>query len=81
MRVVPSLREVSLKGMLYGYRPATPDGKPIFEGGENYLILTGHHRNGILHAPMTVKLALNYLRGSQDKFLKIFSKERFLNKT
>ncbi|MCS6998743.1 MAG: FAD-dependent oxidoreductase [Aquificaceae bacterium] len=81
MRVVPSLGESSLMGMLYGYRPTTPDGKPIFEVGENYLILTGHHRNGILHTPMTAKLALDYLKGSRNKFLEAFSKDRFLKKT
>ncbi|MCX8164087.1 MAG: FAD-dependent oxidoreductase [Aquificaceae bacterium] len=81
LRIVPRLSGASITDMVFGYRPATPDGKPIFEAGENYLVLTGHHRNGILHAPLTAKLALDYLRGSSNKFLETFSKDRFLKKT
>lgn len=80
LRVAPFLSGALVKEELYGYRPSTPDGKPIFEVGENYLIATGHYRNGILHAPITGQIALEYLKGSSSPFLKSFSSRRFLTK-
>lgn len=77
VRVVPSLSEAHVIGMLYGYRPATPDEKPIFEVGENYVVATGHYRNGILHAPLTAKTVVDYLRGKKSHFIDLFSPERF----
>ncbi|MFN3870531.1 MAG: FAD-dependent oxidoreductase [Aquificaceae bacterium] len=78
MRVVPSLAKAQVVGMLYGYRPATPDEKPIFEAGNNYMVATGHYRNGILHAPITAKIALDYLKGERSPYIDIFSPRRFL---
>ncbi|MFN3471775.1 MAG: FAD-dependent oxidoreductase [Aquificaceae bacterium] len=78
MRVLPSLAKAQVLGMLYGYRPATPDEKPLFDAGANYLLTTGHYRNGILHAPITAKIALDYLRGVKSAYLDIFSSRRFL---
>ncbi|MGB9874246.1 MAG: glycine oxidase, partial [Hydrogenobacter sp.] len=62
------------------FRPATPDELPIFDLGENYMLLTGHYRNGILHAPMTAKVLQDYLlKGEKSHYLDYFSPERFKN--
>lgn len=79
MRVIPSLGRTCFMDSLYGYRPATPDEKPVFESGDNYLVMAGHHRNGILHAPLSAKLAKSYIKGISEPFLKSFSAERFLS--
>ncbi len=76
--VVPSLAKAQVVSMLYGYRPATPDEKPIFDVGTNYMVATGHYRNGILHAPITARIALDYLRGLRSPYLDAFSSRRFL---
>lgn len=81
IRVAPFLSKALLLGMLYGYRPCTPDEKPILEAGENYMLATGHHRNGILHAPITAQIVLDYLRGSRSPLLDGMSSRRFLTKT
>ncbi|MFN3813376.1 MAG: FAD-dependent oxidoreductase, partial [Aquificaceae bacterium] len=75
--VVPSLSKAQVISMLYGYRPATPDEMPIFEVGENYMVISGHYRNGILHAPISSQIALNYLKGSKSPYIDIFSSCRF----
>ncbi|QWK12878.1 MAG: glycine oxidase ThiO [Aquificota bacterium] len=77
IRVCPSLSKAKVFGMLYGYRPATPDEKPIFEVGQNYMVATGHYRNGILHAPITARIALDYLEGNRSQFIDLFSHRRF----
>ena len=77
IRVCPSLSKAKVFGMLYGYRPATPDEKPIFEVGQNYMVATGHYRNGILHAPITARIALEYLKGERPYFIDLFSHRRF----
>lgn len=77
IRVCPSLSKAKVFGMLYGYRPATPDEKPIFEVGQNYMVVTGHYRNGVLHAPITAKIALDYLEGNRSQFIDLFSHRRF----
>ncbi len=77
LRVCPSLSGAKVLSMLYGYRPATPDEKPIFEVGENYIVASGHYRNGILHAPMTARIVLDYIKGKGSSFIEEFSSKRF----
>jgi glycine oxidase len=50
-KIAPSLAKGEVLATLYGFRPATPDEKPVFLLGENYALLSGHYRNGILFAP------------------------------
>ncbi len=76
--VVPALRSAELVGVKVGFRPATPDEKPIFDLGENYALLTGHYRNGILWAPATAKILLDRVeRGEESVFFRTFSSGRF----
>lgn len=78
LRVMPSLGEAEVQDIKVGFRPGTPDGKPIFEAGENYLILVGHYRNGILWAPMGGRIALDLIqKGVRSRYIDTFSPSRF----
>ncbi len=78
VRIVPSMSEAELVATNVGFRPATPDGKPILDVGENYAVCVGHYRNGILWAPVTAKVLLDYVeRGERSPYLERFSPERF----
>ena len=80
IRVMPSIGSAQFLSAVVGLRPATPDELPIFDLGENYMLLTGHYRNGILHAPMTVRVLQDYLlKGEKSHYLEYFSPERFKN--
>ena len=48
-----------------GFRPATPDNTPVIGLGavEGLVWATGHHRNGILLAPLTAELITEALVG------------------
>jgi len=80
LRILPSLSNAEFLGVKVGFRPGTPDEKPIIHAGENYLISTGHYRNGILWAPVSAKIALDLVeRGLRSPFLEFFSPKRFRN--
>ncbi|MHB8611755.1 MAG: glycine oxidase ThiO [Candidatus Dormibacteraceae bacterium] len=53
-RLVPGLGAAVLQRVWAGLRPVTPDGKPIVKaiGAPNLIVATGHHRKGILLAPL-----------------------------
>jgi glycine oxidase len=52
--VVPGLDELVLEEAAAGLRPGTPDNGPLLgERPDGVLLATGHHRNGILLAPLT----------------------------
>lgn len=79
VRIMPSLSEAEFLGVKVGFRPGTPDGMPIFELGENYAVSVGHYRNGILWAPLSAKMILDFVeRGVRSHYLDTFSGERFL---
>jgi len=54
-RVLPEIAELELVECSAGLRPATPDNAPVIGATaiENLLVAGGHHRNGILLAPIT----------------------------
>jgi glycine oxidase len=54
-RVLPEVAEMELAGAIAGLRPGTPDNLPLIGPGtvEGLVLATGHHRNGILLAPLT----------------------------
>lgn len=80
LRVFPSLKDAEFLGVKVGFRPATPDGKPIFEAGENYALLAGHYRNGILWAPVSAKMVLDLVeKGQRSEFFEVFGRKRFGN--
>jgi glycine oxidase len=52
--LVPALASASLQRVWAGLRPVMPDGKPLVAsvGLPNLIVATGHHRKGILLAPL-----------------------------
>lgn len=52
--LVPGIREMELAEVGVGLRPGTPDNAPLLgPAGPGLVAATGHHRNGILLAPVT----------------------------
>lgn len=52
-RLLPGLDEAPLLECGAGLRPATPDGAPVLDTLHGVHVATGHHRNGVLLAPVT----------------------------
>ncbi len=60
--VVPGVLELELEEVGVGFRPATPDNRPIVERREDGVIVaTGHWRNGVLLAPITARMTADLL--------------------
>jgi glycine oxidase len=64
--LVPGLLELEIEEFSVGLRPGSPDNLPLIGAGhEDGLILAcGHHRNGILLAPLTATLVLDAIDGA-----------------
>ncbi|HEX2298353.1 MAG TPA: glycine oxidase ThiO [Pseudonocardiaceae bacterium] len=63
-RVLPALGEYALEETAAGLRPGSPDNLPVIGALEPGVIAaTGHHRHGILLAPLTAEAVLALLRG------------------
>jgi glycine oxidase len=58
--LVPGIDELRIEELSVGLRPGTPDNAPVIGPGalEGLVWATGHHRNGILLAPLTAELLL-----------------------
>jgi glycine oxidase len=63
--LVPGVLELELEEAIAGLRPGTPDNAPAIGRGalEGLVWATGHHRNGILLAPLTAQLVAQLLDG------------------
>ena len=64
--LVPGVHELVVEETAAGLRPATPDNAPVLgAAGEvgGLVWATGHHRNGILLAPVTAELVAGILDG------------------
>jgi glycine oxidase len=63
--LLPGIAELEIEELTTGLRPATPDNLPAIGRGafEGLLWATGHHRNGILLAPLTAALIVSLLDG------------------
>ncbi len=76
----PHMIDRDVQELWFGYRPATPDLEPIIGESniKNLYYATGHHRNGILLAPITAKIIVDLIhRNKRSKYLDSFSYERF----
>jgi glycine oxidase len=63
-RVLPAIGEYTLEETAAGLRPGSPDNLPVIgELEPGVLAATGHHRQGILLAPLTAEVILALLRG------------------
>jgi glycine oxidase len=64
--LVPGIDELVLEEVAAGLRPATPDNAPVLGADaevEDLFWAAGHHRNGILLAPVTGDLVAGALDG------------------
>jgi glycine oxidase len=63
--LVPGIDELRIEELLVGLRPGTPDNVPAIGRGalDGLVWATGHHRNGILLAPLTAQLVVETLAG------------------
>ncbi len=63
--LVPGVLEMQIEELSVGFRPATPDNTPLIGPGAvaGLVWATGHHRNGILLAPLTAELVTEALVG------------------
>jgi glycine oxidase len=68
--LVPGVSEMQIEELGVGYRPGTPDNAPLIGRGgvEGLTWATGHHRNGILLAPLTAELVVAALAGDGAKY-------------
>jgi glycine oxidase len=64
-RVLPGIVELEIEELSVGLRPGTPDNVPVIGTGsaEGLIWACGHHRNGILLAPLTAELVGAILDG------------------
>jgi glycine oxidase len=64
-RVVPGIDELELGDVSTGLRPGAPDNAPSIEllDEGRTVLACGHHRNGVLLAPLTAELVLALLDG------------------
>ncbi|MBD2069275.1 glycine oxidase ThiO [Leptolyngbya sp. FACHB-671] len=84
IRLYPVLQEFPIEECWWGFRPTTPDEAPILGAGlcQNLTLAVGHHRNGILLAPVTALLIADFLSQQQSTpLLQSFSWERFHTST
>src|SRR2546430_15052139 len=79
-RAVPAVEELPVEEMWVGHRPGSRDDAPILGPGpvDGLFYATGHHRNGILLAPVTADaMAKLVLDGVIDAAIRPFGIERF----
>jgi glycine oxidase len=79
--LAPSLADAEILETWSGLRPGTPDQLPILgpTDMEGLMIATGHYRNGILLAPITAKLIMEWItEGRVSLDCEDFSPLRFM---
>jgi glycine oxidase len=80
-RVIPAVEELPIDEMWVGHRPGSRDDAPILGPSpiDGLIYATGHHRNGILLAPVTADaIARLVLEGVADPAIRPFGIERFV---
>jgi glycine oxidase len=79
-RTVPAIEELPIDETWVGHRPGSRDDAPILGPGplDGLVYATGHHRNGILLAPVTADaIARLVLDGVVEPAIRRFGVERF----
>lgn len=77
---VPGIRELELAEAAAGLRPGSPDNAPLLGrcSVEGLVLACGHHRNGILLAPVTSDaIAQLLVKGEEPPEIAPFDPERF----
>jgi len=82
LELLPGLAELQLDECSAGLRPATPDNAPLIGPGTlpGLHWATGHHRNGVLLAPITAEMVLTGVLGEGPddcELAEAFSPQRF----
>ncbi|MGL5082796.1 MAG: glycine oxidase ThiO [Microcoleaceae cyanobacterium] len=80
IRLYPELQNFPIQEFWWGFRPTTSDLLPILGHSpfENLTLAVGHHRNGILLAPITAQLIADWvLEQRSDPILDNFCWDRF----
>ncbi len=80
IRLYPQLQNYPIQELWWGFRPTTPDELPILGTShcQNLTLATGHHRNGILLAPVTAALIADFIwEQKSDPLLSHFHYSRF----
>jgi glycine oxidase len=80
-RAIPAIEELPLDEIWVGHRPGSRDDAPILGRAplDNLFYATGHHRNGILLAPVTADaMAKLILDDVVEPAIRPFGLERFL---
>ena len=69
-RLFPALADAPLTNVAVNFRPQSPDELPLVgpAGPEGLWLATGHHRNGILLAPLTAALIAELITGEPPSF-------------
>ncbi|GIE96088.1 glycine oxidase ThiO [Paractinoplanes rishiriensis] len=77
--LVPQLAEHELAETTVGHRPGTPDNAPLLGRlDDRVVVAAGHHRNGVLLAPVTAELIAGLVAdGVADPLLAEFAPGRF----
>jgi glycine oxidase len=79
--VMPAIDELELVESIAALRPGSPDNAPIIgpTSLDGLLVATGHHRNGILLAPITADLVAGLVTGAATDaaLLDVVSPQRF----
>jgi glycine oxidase len=77
--VLPDIGELELTAPRAGLRPATPDNAPAIGAGVEGLVwATGHHRNGVLLAPLTARAVTRLIAdGEVPESVRPFDPGRF----
>jgi glycine oxidase len=70
IELVPSLADCSLGRTWSNFRPYSDRGRPIIGASEirGLILATGHHRNGILLAPVTAEIVCALALGERPPF-------------
>jgi len=80
VNVVPEIGQMRIHDAWAGLRPGSPDGLPILGATSlpGYYAATGHHRDGIMLAPVTAQIMTQLLKGRSPDFdMEPFSPLRF----
>ena len=79
-RALPAIEELPVAEMWVGHRPGSRDDAPILGRGpvDGLIYATGHHRNGILLAPVSADaIARLVLDGAVEPAIRPFGTDRF----
>jgi glycine oxidase len=79
-RALPEIAELELVECTAGLRPATPDNAPVVgrTAIEGLVLAGGHHRNGILLAPLTADAVVAAVAGEEmPESVRSLGPERF----